>query len=317
MNETVIIGFLSLFLVGVGPAQQDNLTHDLEEAKVLYEQGLYDQAIASLQKVILRLEQIRDSQSALSHLGEAHLHLGMAHFALDNHSATKDSFKQTLRYDPGRVLDATRYAPLVVELFEEARVEALTEEEHESPQDGFTEGAEEGKQGSKLPWIVLGAGGAATAGVIGATTGGGGSSALPDPATIPTTPFMDTVSINSTNVPQRFPPSIDSTINVSNSGRVKTTVVAFTIRRDNRDETCFVARLIHRGRNLLVARSTITFRNDPVVAKYGPTTIDLNNVEAQGEWRLHLDATCSGKGALLSWQLTLEICRELPDQAGC
>ena len=103
--------------------QTENLARDLEEAKTLFQQGLFGQAIARLQSVITRLEQLRELQSRNSQLAEAYFHLGMTHIALNDRSAAKESFQSALSYEPARQLDPDVYAQRVIELFEEARAE--------------------------------------------------------------------------------------------------------------------------------------------------------------------------------------------------
>ncbi len=122
---------LSILIRSGGPvtarAQVEDMDRALEEAKELYEQGVFAQAIAKLQAVIGKLEQLRDIEIRKAHLAEAQLHLGLTYLALNDPIAAKESFKEVLRLKPNHNLDPVIYAPKVITIFEEAREEVALE----------------------------------------------------------------------------------------------------------------------------------------------------------------------------------------------
>lgn len=167
------------FLCGpIARAQQLDVQQELEEAKALYREAKFAQAIAKLQLAIARLEQAGDVR-ARSEQVEARLHLALSYIALNDPAAAKESLKAMLRLDPERRLDPQVYAPKVIALLEDARAETEKErpvaaEAAPSPVTSPPPMAPQPKKGrSKTPYILLGAGGAAAAAVAIADAAGG------------------------------------------------------------------------------------------------------------------------------------------------
>lgn len=179
--------------VGVRAQQpQPDVEHELEDAKALYREARFAQAIAKLQLAIAHLDGAKDPRLRRGQ-ADAHLHLALSYVALNDPTAAKESLKAMLRLDRDRRLDPEVYAPKVVELFEESRAELARESPATAdtatpppaplqPASGPSHAAAAPKKrgGSKAPLILLGAGGAAAAGI--AVAGGGGS--VPTPTTI-------------------------------------------------------------------------------------------------------------------------------------
>lgn len=173
----VVWWLLCLLLLGRAqpPAQQPSVDKEVEEAKALYREANFTEAIVKLEAAIEHLKTVRDLDVKRTRLGDAYLHMALSYFALDNRTAAKEYLKGMLRLERMRRLDPQIYAPPILELLEEARADVLKE----AP--GMAEAAlglppppAKKKGGSKKPLIFLGLGGAAAAGVAAAASSGGG-----------------------------------------------------------------------------------------------------------------------------------------------
>lgn len=183
-NNTTIVTLLSAALIG---AQALDLDHELEEAKALYRQARFAQALTRLQEIVDRVEQAAQSPAHTAQLADAHLHQALSYIALNDSQAAKQSFKAVLRLDSARRLDPDVYAPKVLALFEEARRElpAAASQAAEAraepvatPLPASSAGASLPSPGSSKkkgrpvwPFVALGVGGATAAGL--AIAGGG------------------------------------------------------------------------------------------------------------------------------------------------
>lgn len=110
-----------LFLVPASAAAQDELELELDRATTLYREGRLDQAVSALRAVITKISELKDLQGRRTSLAEAHLHLGLAYFALRDEPAAIDNFRRVATLDPTRKLDPDIYSPRVVDAFERAR----------------------------------------------------------------------------------------------------------------------------------------------------------------------------------------------------
>jgi hypothetical protein len=94
----------------------------LAAGKSLYSEARFAEAIPVLQGAVRALEPQRAEATVRDQLADAYLHLGLSYFALRDTATAKDAFRNVLRLDASRRLDADVYAPKVVELFEQARL---------------------------------------------------------------------------------------------------------------------------------------------------------------------------------------------------
>lgn len=207
-------------------AQGNDVDRELEEAKALYREAKFAQAIAKLQATIGRLEQLRDIQARKIQLSDAHLHLALSYVALNDPSAAKESLKAMLRADPAKRLDPQVYAPKVVELFEQARIEVGQEP---APQPTAAAVGPTGppaagkKKGTKTLPVLLGVG-AAAAGGAALALGGGGNATEPSAAT-----GQDDIILVAANPPP------GSTLSLSSN---PTIVLSFRYTLVSRARTC-------------------------------------------------------------------------------
>jgi hypothetical protein len=105
-----------------------DVTVDIEQAKSLYDDAQFTDAIAKLQGAIARIDQLPNAQVRQLRLAEAYFHLGLCYLAVDDVDTAKNAFMNTIKLDPGRRLDDGLFAPKVTAVFEQARlaVEAAT-----------------------------------------------------------------------------------------------------------------------------------------------------------------------------------------------
>jgi hypothetical protein len=114
-------------------AQSDEVERELDQAKALYSEGRFADAIVKLRTVIVRLEELRDLESRKVQLADAHLLLGLAHLAMRREPDGVENFRQVVALDPGRRLDPEIFSPRVVALFERVRSEAVAASAEELP----------------------------------------------------------------------------------------------------------------------------------------------------------------------------------------
>jgi hypothetical protein len=117
----------ALALLLAASALSADVVADLAQAKSLYERAQFGEAIELLQGALRRLEAEKASAARTSSLGDAYLHLALAHLGVGDRSDAKEAFRRLLRLEPGRRLDPEIYAPKVLALVEEARAEIAAE----------------------------------------------------------------------------------------------------------------------------------------------------------------------------------------------
>jgi len=105
------------------PALLAEIESGLADARTMYQDARFAEAIVKLQEGIDRLKAVEGLGQRQLQLRDAYLHLALAHFALGHGDTTKQAFKAMLDVDPEARLDADVYAPRVLELLEEARNE--------------------------------------------------------------------------------------------------------------------------------------------------------------------------------------------------
>lgn len=182
-KETLLVLAALVAVLSGGPslvrAQEQGVDREVEEAKALYREANFAEAIVKLQHAVTQLRRSRDIELKKDRLAEAYLHLALSHFALDDRTAARDDLKAMLRLDRERRLDPQIYAPPILDLLEEARAEVAGE-----PASDLGAGVRNKKGGSKTPLILLGVGGAAAAGVAVAAGSGGGDARRGGVATV-------------------------------------------------------------------------------------------------------------------------------------
>jgi hypothetical protein len=151
---------------------------EIAEGIRLAETGEYDQAIVTLDSAAHRLEGSTDKAPELA---EAYLYLGVAYLAKGHETSAKARFRDAIARVRGLRIDSTKFAPKVVELFEQARQEigAVGPAPAPSPTAQAQASPAPSKGGSKTIWLV--AGGAAVAGGVALLVAGGGGSSAAGP----------------------------------------------------------------------------------------------------------------------------------------
>jgi hypothetical protein len=167
-RAATLLALLTLLAPGPLPGQASDpeLAAGLRQVR----EGDYEGAVVTLDAVARRLA---GDKSRRPDLIDAYVNLGVALVALDQRTAAKDRFRLALALDPKLELPSDRYSPKVLGAFAEARREAAAE----AAARAANAKAEPKPKGgsSKLPLVLLGAGGA-SAGVVVLATKGGGSS---------------------------------------------------------------------------------------------------------------------------------------------
>lgn len=187
----------------VAAAQLPAFERELAEAKSLYREARFQEAIAKLEEVVVRFKPLRDVELRKIQLADAYLHLGLAHVAVNEGTAAKENLKDMLRLDPQRRLDPEVYAPKVVALVEEARAELrATSQAAASPPPSSVQGqgGASAKKASSTPWIIAGVGAAvAGAGIAVGSRGGGSPSNAQSTASTTTTTTTTTLPARRTD----------------------------------------------------------------------------------------------------------------------
>ena len=113
---------------------------ELEEAKALYQSARFDAAVVRLENAVRRMDRVRDLELRRILLADAYLHLSLAHLALGDDLAARESMRRMLLVDRDRHLDRELYAPKVVALWEDVRseLELDTPQFIPSPDDKYT-----------------------------------------------------------------------------------------------------------------------------------------------------------------------------------
>jgi len=135
------------------------------------EEGDFDAAIITLDRAARRLATVPERSRDLSH---AYLYLGIAYLGKGLEAAAKAQFREALRQIQDLTLSPEKYPPRIIDLLEAARQEMQTtadevvEKQVQSPN--------ESERRSKMPLILLAAGGAGAGVALAALSGESGSS---------------------------------------------------------------------------------------------------------------------------------------------
>ena len=126
MKLTPPIAFIVAALLTAIPAWPQGAQEErreLDEAKALYQSARFDAAVVRLENAVRRMDRVRDLELRRILLADAYLHLSLAHLALGDDVAARESMRRMLLVDRDRHLDRELYAPKVVKLWEEVRSE--------------------------------------------------------------------------------------------------------------------------------------------------------------------------------------------------
>jgi hypothetical protein len=164
----ILAALLSLTLAASAPPPRAAAA--VEEAKALYRNAAFAEAVLELRAAIDALLTLDDSSVQKSRLSDAYLYLSLSHLGLNQREAAQQAFQELVRLDPGRQLDPEVYAPKVLELFAEARVEVERETTANSAASALPPAAASPPRGPTRKWWWAGAGAAAVAGGVALVT---------------------------------------------------------------------------------------------------------------------------------------------------
>jgi hypothetical protein len=156
-----------LALLAPGPLPGQAADPELAAGLRQVREGDFESAVVTLDAVARRLAA---DKSRRPDLLEAYVNLGVALVALDQRTAAKDRFRLALALDPKLELPSDRYSPKVLGAFAEARRDLTAEVAARAAKEKAEAKPKGGS--SKLPLVLLGAGGAAAGVVVLATKGG-------------------------------------------------------------------------------------------------------------------------------------------------
>jgi len=156
-----------LALLTPGPLPGQSADPELAAGLRQVREGDFEGAVVTLDAVARRLAA---DTSRRPDLIEAYVNLGVALVALDQRTPAKERFRSALALDPKLELTSDRYSPKVLGVFAEARREAAAEAAARKTKAATEPRAKGGS--SKLPFILLGAAGAAAGVAVLATKGG-------------------------------------------------------------------------------------------------------------------------------------------------
>jgi hypothetical protein len=159
-GAVAVLAILALALPARVPAASG--TDELARGVRQIAEGDFESAVLTLDAAVRSLAQ---EPARARELAQAYLNLGIAYVALDQRERARAAFKEALLRDKDLRLLPDRYSPKVITVFDEARQEVRA--------------AKPPGKRSKLPLILLGAGGAAAAGIALAA---GGSEPSPPPS---------------------------------------------------------------------------------------------------------------------------------------
>lgn len=148
----------------------------------LVENGEFDEAIVTLDLAVARLQKV---PSAHQDLTQAYLYLGVAYLGKGHESAAKARFREALAQVKDLKLTSEKFAPKVIELFEQAKAEsgpAAAPKPTAAASPAPAAGPPQKKGGSKTP-ILIGVGVAVVGAGVAVAAGGGGDGGSASPTT--------------------------------------------------------------------------------------------------------------------------------------
>jgi hypothetical protein len=162
-----------------GPVSDPEIARGMRQV----DEGDYDAGIVTLDAAVRRLG---GQPARQGELAQAYLYLGVAYLGKGHETSARARFRDALKQAKDLNLSPDRFAPRVIELFEQAKEDvsptAAPAAPAPAPVATSAPGAAAGKKkgGSKMPLVLIGLGAAAAGGVALAAGGGGGSD---DPGT--------------------------------------------------------------------------------------------------------------------------------------
>jgi tetratricopeptide (TPR) repeat protein len=168
------------FLLAEGPAMDTEVVKGIGQV----DDGDYDEAILTLDAAARRLSTARDQSADLA---QAYLYLGVAYLAKGHEASARLQFRQALAQAKDLNLSPQKFAPKVIEIFNEARASNPPAAEPTAvTAPPPTTGQKHGGHGKTLLIVggVVGAGAA-----VAAAAGGGGGGAGSSPTAPGAVPF--------------------------------------------------------------------------------------------------------------------------------
>ena len=211
-RTSVLCVSVSLWFVGVALAQDAGLAQGVQQVR----EGDFEAAVVTLEAAAIRLEAQAGRQGEAA---QARLHIGVARVGLGDLDAARVEFRSALRLDPTLRVAEDRFSPKVVRVFEAARQEIAAQAKPEP------------KQGSKVPLYVVGALGAAGAGVA-LAAGGGDGTPPPGSASFSNARFTTPVILcpnGSVSAPLPFTVLVDATNGTAATLAIRSATVRMTI----------------------------------------------------------------------------------------
>jgi tetratricopeptide (TPR) repeat protein len=164
---------LTLFLALPAPLARAQVQDaDVRKGITQVEDGDYDGAILTLDNAARRLAA---DKTGTNDLAQAYLHLGIAYIGKGREAAAKAKFREAIAQIKDLTLEAEKFPPKVVDLFEAAKSEAKSEAARAggSPAPEAAPKPSPVKKGGSKAIFILG--GVVVAGGVAAAAGGGGS----------------------------------------------------------------------------------------------------------------------------------------------
>lgn len=159
-----LVASLAMLAIPQRAAPQLPRDPDLERGIAFVEAGEFDDAILALEPAAKRLAAEHGRQKDLA---RAYAYLAIAYLGLNHEQTAKAKFLEAINADKDLKLGADQFSPRIIELFEQARREALKD------QAGSPLPAQRKRGSAKIPLIIGGV--AAAAGGVALAAGAGGS----------------------------------------------------------------------------------------------------------------------------------------------
>lgn len=315
--STRLVALLLVVAVGLAPTaialQQAPADADLEAGIRQAQIGDFEKAVVTLDAAARRLA----AEGGRSRdLARAYVYLSIAYLGLSQEQKAKAQFLEALKADTDMKFDESEFPPKIMEFFESAREEAVTEgvvppsppPSAETPSAAEpTAAAEPEEKGGGSKKLLLIGGGAAAVAVVALAAGGGGGNGG---SAAPSGPVEQTIEASSMDVPKGIPDlrTAISQLNVTQSGTILEATLEFRIRHEcvgdirltlrHPDGTPFTAEGPDFGGN------TCFFEWDEALR------VPFDGKPSAGIWVLEVaDTREFDAGALASWGLRLRIRR--------